>query len=336
MEFFCAARINRELQYGRSNPLAAAVIPSEVLSFFADIGGQKTLEILNDLIYTYGKDERFYHNLMRLLSRVPLSRAIRPYLRCLVSFPSKDSVALDRQLRQRFGRLNDEEREETITQILDAQMKQEARGAEKSISRLLSLLKIDEFLIREFTDFLISGTEPPMAFGEKFLKLNQIRTAVITLGGFEILDEHLQKIPMLVPEEVIGKWAKHTNASTRLCKEILQRFDMRPDDCAEFLQNLRLRSHIPARAEEVLRSRDIDLIARDLRLSSSAAGEILAKSRHDRVEIKALFRQLKLRRHTSYMDDLRRISSLDTQSFRACLPLFTAAARKAGLLTNKP
>lgn len=333
MEYFCASRISRELRLGRSNPFNEVRIPSEILSFFSSLGDEAALETLGDLIYTYSHSPKFRDNLLRFLSRVTLGESIGLYMRCMACFGGNEPTMIDRQLRQRIGKLTKHERQDLLVTVFSLKLGSSLKGIDKITKRLLSALKVDEFLVGEYAEHLSSGNNQFAFLGDRISNLEQIRRAVAALGGFERLAQHFQTPDIEFPdEETMKMWTKKTNASVRLYRELLKRYEVSPEDGHKFLENLRLRSHVQAKVDDVLRSRNVEVLTRELRLSTAATEEILSKSRLDWTEIRLLFRELKLRRNESYLHDLRRSSGLDSETFRSAFSLFAAAAKQAGLL----
>ena len=334
MEFFCASRIRLEIMHGGSVPLAEVKIPSEVMSFLAELSDTKLVQALADTVYTYGTQSVFRENILRYLSRIPLSLGFPCYAQCLAFFPAKETNALDRLIRQRIDRLNQAEEEELIIQMLDLQSSPTSHEAQKAINRLLTLLDVNNFIVSEYADFLATGIPRFHVRSETIERMHRIRQAIEQLGGFARFSGVLGKPNILASEETLEKWSKKTHASPRLSKEIMLKFDLSPEGCLKLLEGLRFRSSSARKAEEVVRTRDAEMLAREILMSPSSAAEILLKSRKDRGEIRAMFQAQTPRTQVYHVGMLQKHVGLDDEAFRRSYPLLIAAAKRAGLLSS--
>jgi hypothetical protein len=341
MEFFVAARTQRELSHGRSNPLAAVRFPSEIISFLVDLSDRVIMDSIGELIYSFGGNEIFQENLLRYLARLPLEVAVWPYLLSAAYFTGNQDRVVERMLRQRVERLPPEDRIPAIAEVLEMRETNADEQVARVVRRYLDFLGADSIAIQVFAEHLRTGRSLDAVVSEsgvpvKFLyrqceSMERIRRAIIQVCGFFELEAAMSGGDEQVSPSDRRFFIERLHAPVVLVKEILTNFEVSVEETKQFLRQMNLREPEKLTAQSIVTRATIQSFAQQAHISVSAAGQLLSRSTKKLSALVEGFKSLPRRDRRKYVSEIQSMAGLDDKNFRTYLRLVLVAARKAGL-----
>jgi len=335
MEFFCAHRSYNEYLLGKSNPFSEKKLPSEIMLFFTDLSDEPVLDHLKEYIYTSSSSRIFRENITRFLAKKRLEKVIEHYIQCIVSFPSIESKSIIRQLRRIFENMSISTRLEVVGNLVKYEDKAGSNEYQKVVKKVKKMLKVDELTIKAYSNYLktnkIDITKD--IFFDLFSKFETIKKAI--LSRYKSINDFYNLIKtdnIDLTKDELNSISNRYNATHRLIKELLKKYELTTSDLKLFLQKLRLIKVEKNIAENAYNEREVKLFSQQTKLTKSSAAEILSKSKNKKQIIKQQFQILQLKNNDKYIDEIRDISGIDIKSFPNIFSMFLTAVSNAGIM----